>query len=55
MTSDPERAVSGSDMESMDDEETHKATIKGYSQKNILAALQDRINEFSIEVCYNFS
>lgn len=50
MTTDPERVDASSDMESIEDEEdNHRGNTKGYNQQNLLAALQDRINEFSIE------
>jgi nucleosome assembly protein 1-like 1 len=48
MAADPER-VDGSDMESSEDEEEHRRTVKGCNQQNILAALQERMNEFSVE------
>lgn len=50
MTVDPERA-DASDLESMEDEEENQTTkTKAYNQQNLLAALQDRINEFNIDV-----
>ncbi|XP_032457581.1 nucleosome assembly protein 1-like isoform X2 [Nasonia vitripennis] len=48
MAVDPERA-SASDLDSMEDEDETTKPTKKYTQENLLAALQDRLNEFNIE------
>lgn len=59
MAVDPERA-SASDLDSMEDEDDTNKPVKPYTQANLLAALQDRMNEFNIDVSwhtlsYNFN
>ncbi|NP_001153364.1 nucleosome assembly protein 1-like isoform 1 [Nasonia vitripennis] len=48
MAVDPERARA-SDLDSMEDEDETTKPTKKYTQENLLAALQDRLNEFNIE------
>ena len=55
MTTDPERAIDGSDIDSSIEEDDVQRGGKSLNQRqNILAALQNRMNLFNPEVyCFN--